>query len=232
MVGKIDKIDALSMIRYRLKSGDRVMSLIKWGGNSRYARIETHQLVRVPEGVDPAQAVCLAEAYLAAFQSLHYTQGDKARYINHSMIGRSILVIGALTNVGRAVVELAKSLGAMDVYAVGKEQHHSVLTTLGVIPLRRNPKLWPPGVMGMMDLVIDATGDCAGDHATAIHFHALHQEGNLIFIGLRNMTDAVASEWDISSTRFSEDMAARVINHTHTVEVFDNWELDLERSKV
>ena len=125
------------------------MSLIKWGGNSRYARIATNQLVKVPEGVDPAQAVCLAEAYLAAFQSLHYTQGDKARYTNHSMIGRSILVIGALSNVGRADVQLAKSLGAMDVYAVGKEQHHPMLTTLGIIPLRRDPKLWPPGVMGM-----------------------------------------------------------------------------------
>ena len=73
MIGKIDKIDALSMLKYKLKPGNRVMSLIKWGGNSRYTRIATDQLVKVPSGVDPAQAVCLAEAYLAAFQALHYT---------------------------------------------------------------------------------------------------------------------------------------------------------------
>jgi NADPH:quinone reductase-like Zn-dependent oxidoreductase len=29
-----------------------------------------------------------------------------------------------LSNVGLADVQLAKSLGAMDLYAVGKEQHH------------------------------------------------------------------------------------------------------------
>lgn len=232
MVGKIDKIDALSMLKYRLKPGNRVMSLIKWGGNSRYARIATDQLVKVPEGVDPVQAACLAESYLAAFQALHYTHNHKERYTNYSMIGRSILVIGAMTNVGRAVVQLAKALGAMDVYAVGKERHHPMLTTLGAIPLRRNPKLWPAGIMGTMDLVIDALGDLAGDHANTSHFHALHEQGMLIFIGLRNMTDVVASEWDVSSTWFDEDMAAQVINRTHALEVFDSWDLDLERSKV
>ena len=232
MVGKIEKIDSLSMLKYRLKPGNRVMSLIKWGGNSRYARISTDQLVKVPDGVDPAQAVCLAEAYLAAFQALHYTRGHKERYANHSMIGRSILLIGAMTNVGRAVVELAKALGAMDVYAVGKERHHPTLTTIGVIPLRRDPTLWPAGIMGKMDLVIDATGDSAGDHATASHFRALHERGTLIFIGLRSMTDVVASEWDVSSTWFDADMVAQVINRTHAVEVFDTWDLDLEGSKV
>jgi NADPH:quinone reductase-like Zn-dependent oxidoreductase len=232
MIGKIDKIDALSMLKYKLKPGNRVMSLIKWGGNSRYTRIATDQLVKVPSGVDPAQAVCLAEAYLAAFQALHYTHSHNERYSNHSMIGRSILLIGAMTNVGRAVVELAKALGAMNVYAVGKERHHPMLTTLGVVPLRRDPKLWPAGIMGMMDLVIDATGDSAGDHATASHFCALHERGTLIFIGLRSMTDHVASEWDVSSPWFDADMVAQVINRTHALEVFDNWDLDLERSKV
>jgi hypothetical protein len=102
-----------------------------------------------------------------------------------------------------------------------------MLKNLGTIPLRRDLKLWPPGVMGIMDLVIDATVDSAGDHATASHFHALQEQGDLIFIGLRNMTDAVVSEW-----QFDEDMATRVINHAHALEVFDNWEIDLGRSKV
>jgi len=179
MVGKNDKIDALSMLKSRLKTGDRVMSLIKWGGNSRYVRIATNQLVKVPEGVDPAQAVCLAEAYLAAFQALHYTQGDKAHYINHSMIGRSIFGDWCLDECWSGCTQTGEIPRHHGRVCCQEEQHHAVLTTLGVIPLRRNPKLWPAGVMGMMDLVIDATGDLAGDHATASHFLALHEQGDL-----------------------------------------------------
>jgi len=50
-------------------------------------------------------------------------------------------------------------------------------------------------------------------------------------IELRNMTDVVASGWDVSSVRFDEDMAVQVTNHTHALEVFDNWELDLREAR-
>lgn len=208
------------------------MSLVRWGGNTRYSRTKADQLVKVPKGVDPAEAACLAEAYLSAFQALQYNQSSWARYSSQSLIGKSVLVVGGMTNVGHAVIELAVALGAMEVYATGKTRHHSQLEDVGATPLDRKPKLWPSEVLGMMDLVIDATGDVEGDHANVRHFNALHEQGSLIFIGLRDMTDAVAREWDVTSTLLNADNTDDLVNRTHSLEVFDNWELDLDRSKV
>lgn len=208
------------------------MSLVRWGGNSRFSRTKADQLVKVPKAVDPAEAACLAEAYLAAFQSLQYKQSSWARYSSQSLIGKSVLVIGGMTNVGHAVIELAIALGSMDVYATGKARHHSILSDIGATPIDRKPKLWPREVSSMMDLVIDATGDVEGDHANVSHFKALHEQGHLIFIGLRDMTDAVARDWDATSTLLDTENTDDLVERTHSLEVFDNWELDLDRSKV
>lgn len=232
MVGTIDSIDDRTRRKYKLKPGDRVISLVLWGGNSRYLRIKADQLVKVPKGVDPVEATCLAETYLAAFQALQYSQSSWARYSSQSLIGKSVLVIGGMTNTGHAVIELAVALGAMDVYATAKGRHRSTLDDLGATPIERKPKLWPPEVLGTMDIVIDATGDVEGDHANVSHFNALHDQGNLIFIGLRDMTDAVAREWDVTSTLLDTVNTDDLVNRTHSLEVFDNWELDLDRSKV
>ena len=232
MVGKIRTIDSRSAKRYKLEVGDRVMSLVKWGGNSRYLRIKADQLVKVPKRVDPAEAACLAEAYLSAFQALQFNQSSWARYSSQSLIGKSILVIGGMTNVGHAVIELATALGAMNVYATCKQRHQSKLKDLGAIPIDRKPRFWPSQVMGNMDLVIDGTGDVEGDHANVSHFHALHEQGILVFISLRGMTDAVAREWDATSTLLNADITDDLVERTHSLEVFDNWELDLDRSKV
>lgn len=233
MVGKVHIIDDRTKKKYRLKPGDRVMSLIKWGGNARYARTKADQLVRVPKSVDAVEAACLAESYLAAFQALQYKQSSWARYSSQSLIGKSVLVIGGTTNVGHAVIELAIALGAMEVYATAKGRHQSELRDIGAIPIERKPKFWPREVRGMMDLVIDATGDVRGDHANVSHFRALHEQGCLVFIGLRGMTDAVARDWDATSSLLDDSINAEdLVNRTHSLEVFDNWELDLERSKV
>src|SRR6202021_1358092 len=60
-------------------------------------------LVPVPDGVDPAEAVCIPLAYLTAFQML-------TRYRNLPK-GSMILVIGASGTVGTALLDLARHLG-------------------------------------------------------------------------------------------------------------------------
>jgi NADPH:quinone reductase-like Zn-dependent oxidoreductase len=137
-----------------------------------------------------------------------------------------------MTNVGHAVIELAVTLGATDVYATGKPRHHSDFKKFGATPIDRKPKLWPSKILGMMDLVIDATGDVSGEHANVSHFNALHEQGVLVFIGLRDMTDAVAREWDVTSSLLEVDNTDDLVNRTHSLEVFDNWDFDLDLCKV
>jgi NADPH:quinone reductase-like Zn-dependent oxidoreductase len=82
--------------------GQIVADLCVVGGYAQYAIRPAHFLVPIPDGVDPAEAVCIPLAYLTAFQML-------TRYRNLPP-GATILVIGASGTVGTALLDLARHL--------------------------------------------------------------------------------------------------------------------------
>jgi NADPH:quinone reductase-like Zn-dependent oxidoreductase len=84
-------------------SGQLVADLCVVGGYAQYAIRPARFLVRVPDGVDVAEAVCIPLAYLTAYQML-------TRY-RHLPRGKTILVIGASGTVGTALLDLARHLG-------------------------------------------------------------------------------------------------------------------------
>jgi hypothetical protein len=73
------------------------------GGYAQYAIRPSQFLVSVPDGIDPAEAVCIPLAYLTAFQML-----TRCRKLPS---GATILVIGASGTVGTALLDLARHLG-------------------------------------------------------------------------------------------------------------------------
>lgn len=80
-----------------------VADLCVVGGYTQYAIRPAQFLVPVPDGVDPAEAVCIPLAYLTAFQML-------TRYRRLSP-GATILAIGASGTVGTALLDLARHFG-------------------------------------------------------------------------------------------------------------------------
>jgi NADPH:quinone reductase-like Zn-dependent oxidoreductase len=89
------------------RAGQMVADLCVVGGYSQYAIRPARFLVPVPDGVDPAEAVCIPLAYLTAFQML-------TRY--HLPLNGTILAIGASGTVGTALLDLARHL---DLKAIG-----------------------------------------------------------------------------------------------------------------
>src|SRR6202790_103492 len=89
IVGVIEKTGA-GVVAPR--EGELVADLCVVGGYAQYAIRPANWLVRVPEGVDPAEAVCIPLAYLTAFQML-------TRY-RRLAPGATILVVGASGTVG------------------------------------------------------------------------------------------------------------------------------------
>ncbi len=83
--------------------GGRVADLCVVGGYAQYANRPSRYLVAVPDGIDPAEAVCIPLAYLTAFQML--TRFRKLAP------GATILVIGASGTVGTALLDLARHFG-------------------------------------------------------------------------------------------------------------------------
>ena len=85
------------------REGQLVADLCVVGGYAQYAIRPARFLVPVPNGVDPAEAVCIPLAYLTAFQML-----TRCRRF---WPGATILVIGASGTVGTALLDLARHLG-------------------------------------------------------------------------------------------------------------------------
>lgn len=86
-----------------LREGQLVADVSVVGGYAQYAIRPAILLVPVPDGLDPAEAVCLPLAYVTAFQML-------TRYRRLSP-GATILVIGASGTVGTALLDLARHFG-------------------------------------------------------------------------------------------------------------------------
>jgi NADPH:quinone reductase-like Zn-dependent oxidoreductase len=99
IVGVVEKTGA-SVVAPR--EGEMVADLCVVGGYAQYAIRPSRFLVPVPDGIDPAEAVCIPLAYLTAFQML-----TRCRNL---LSGASILVIGASGTVGTALLDLARHL--------------------------------------------------------------------------------------------------------------------------
>ncbi len=85
------------------RAGELVADLCVVGGYAQYAIRPARFLARVPDGIDPAEAVCIPLAYLTALQML-----TRCRDLPS---GATILVIGASGTVGTALLDLARHLG-------------------------------------------------------------------------------------------------------------------------
>jgi NADPH:quinone reductase-like Zn-dependent oxidoreductase len=83
--------------------GQLVADLCVVGGYAQYAIRPARFLVRVPDGVDPAEAVCIPLAYLTAFQMLTRCGPLPS--------GATILAVGASGTVGTALLDLARHFG-------------------------------------------------------------------------------------------------------------------------
>ncbi|WP_298190083.1 medium chain dehydrogenase/reductase family protein [Novosphingobium sp.] len=88
--------------------GTLVADLSVVGGYAQYALRPAASLVPVPEGIDPAEAVCLPLAYMTAYQMLARAAAIQA--------GATVLVIGASGSVGTALLDLAR---VMKLRAIG-----------------------------------------------------------------------------------------------------------------
>lgn len=83
--------------------GQMIADLCVIGGYAQFAIRPAGFLVPVPDGVDPAEAVCMPLAYLTAFQML--------TRCSNLPTGAIILIIGASGTVGTALLDLARHLG-------------------------------------------------------------------------------------------------------------------------
>jgi NADPH2:quinone reductase len=96
------------------------------GGYSEYIFLPSDELIPVPQGLDPAEAVSLVLNYTTAYQMLHRCA--------HIKEGERILMYGATGGVGTALLELG-TLVNLKMYGTASHSKHNIISGLGGIPI-------------------------------------------------------------------------------------------------
>lgn len=125
MVGVVDQLGPETAAS-GLTAGQPVAALTFYGSYSQYLSVPAQNLVPMPAGLDPAEAVCLTLNYVAAYQMLHR--------VAHVAQGESILVYGAAGGVGTAFLELGKLAGLV-MYGAASKAKHDLVSSLGATPI-------------------------------------------------------------------------------------------------
>ena len=122
----IGVVDALGDSTSEIKVGERVAALVNFGGYAEYVYWPSDQLVRVPDSLDPAEAIPLILNYLVAYQILHRVAQVKA--------GDKVLINGASGGVGTAFLQLGQ-LAGLKMYGTASKGKHDILRQYGAIPI-------------------------------------------------------------------------------------------------
>jgi NADPH:quinone reductase-like Zn-dependent oxidoreductase len=125
VVGVVDKLgDNVST----WQTGQIVAALPIVGGYTEYICLSSNELVPVPNGLDPAEAVSLVLNYTTAFQMLHRCA--------HIKPDESILINGGVAGgVGTGLLQLGKLAKLKKIYGTASSKKHDLVAKLGGIPI-------------------------------------------------------------------------------------------------
>ncbi len=177
VVGVVDKLGdgASSLELGQMVAGGTWVLGVGGGGYAEFVCLPAGELVPVPPGVDPAEAVCLVVNYLTAHQHLH--QIGKVRS------GERVLIHGAAGGVGTALVQLG-GLAGLEMYGTASRHNHELVSELGATPIDYRTEDFVERIRSLtgngVDVVIDTVG---GPRHLWRSYRALGKGGRLVWLG-------------------------------------------------
>jgi NADPH2:quinone reductase len=122
----VGRVDATGAGVTAVCLGELVAALPIVGGYSQVVYLPEEELVPVPRGVDPCDAVSLVLNYVTAYQMLHRTARVQPQ--------EAILVHSAAGGVGTALLQLGRLVG-LEVYGTASPGKHAMVRDLGAVPI-------------------------------------------------------------------------------------------------
>ena len=172
LVGVVDKLGA-GVGQYRV--GEVVAALPMLGGYADYACLRPGQLVPVPDGVDPAEAVVMVLNYVTAYQMLHRSAQVQAE--------QKVLIHGAAGGIGTALLQLGH-LMALTMYGTASSEKHGTVIKLGGIPIDYKNKDFVTEIGRLTHDGVDAVFDGVGGTHVWQSFKTLRRGGTVVSYGL------------------------------------------------
>jgi NADPH:quinone reductase-like Zn-dependent oxidoreductase len=147
VVGEIDQLgEGVSGFRI----GDRVADMTVIGSNAAYRTLKAEDVVRVPAGVDVAEAAALILSWTTAYQLLHRSARVKK--------GQRVLVHGAAGAVGQALLVLGKMVG-LEIWGTARSEHAPIVRGLGATPIDYQREDFTRVLPGGFDVIFDGVGE-------------------------------------------------------------------------
>ena len=172
IVGRVDAIGA-GVSAYR--PGEIVTALPIVGGYSEIIYLPAEELVRVPAGVDPAEAVSLVLNYVTAYQMLHRSTRVRPE--------QAILVHSAAGGVGTALLELGRLVG-LEMYGTASPEKHATVRELGAVPIDYKQSDFVEICRGLRPEGLDVVFDGIGGTHLMRSVRTLRRRGQVVAYGL------------------------------------------------
>ncbi|HEU4566041.1 MAG TPA: medium chain dehydrogenase/reductase family protein [Gemmatimonadaceae bacterium] len=172
LVGVVDKLGAGTT---RVAPGDIVAALPISGAYAEYVCLPQRELVPVPPGLDPAEAVSLVLNYVTAYQMLHRSA--------HVRPGERVLVHGAAGGVGSALLQLGR-LAGLEMYGTCSSRGAATVTGLGATPIDYQRQDFVEEVRRLTSTGVDVVFDGLGGANIWRSRDALRPGGRVVAYGL------------------------------------------------
>lgn len=122
----VGSVDAVGEGVRDLEVGQTVAAMPISGAYTEFICLAAGELVPVPAGLDPAEAVSLILNYITAYQMLHHAAKARA--------GERALITGASGGVGSALLQLGK-LAGLEMYGTCSARGAEAVSSMGAIPI-------------------------------------------------------------------------------------------------
>jgi len=167
-----------------LAVGDRVADLTLIGSYARYRTLRADRVVRVPKGLDVAEAAALVLSWTTAYQLLHR--------VANAVEGQRVLVVGASGAVGQAVLALGR-LAGLNMWGTVHDANADRVRELGATPIAADEdarRLVPGG----FDVVLDGVGAQGGAHS----WRQVAPGGRLVVFGFTSPMHDHVPKWKVA----------------------------------
>ena len=183
--------------------GDRVLALVRFGGQAEKVVLPAAHAMPLPEGMTFEQGAALPVNYLTAYHALFR--------VGHLSRGQSVLVHMAAGGVGIAALQLCRTVPGVTVLGTASAAKHAVIREEGChLPIDYRTRDYEPEVRQLtggrgVDLVLDALGGADWKKG----YRLLRPGGMLVTYGFANMATGprrsllVAARQLLSVPRFS-----------------------------
>lgn len=175
----VGRIESIGKSKSSFKVGDTVAALTVYGGYSEYIYLHEKHLVKVPDNLDPGEAVSLILNYTSAYQMLKRSANIKK--------GNKILITGASGGVGTALLDLGK-LNGLKIYGTASSQKHLILKQYGAQPIDYKTEDFVEVIHQKEPNGLDFVFDGIGGSNINRSFKILRKGGKLVEYGYPNFS--------------------------------------------